>query len=104
MKWLLVILSIVNLGNLVEMGLSGTHVIGLMPGVEITTSPNTLVCGKWIGTYGNKTITATPYCRTTKPDGSTFFRYRARFDEWYPVSSFVMPDTSNWNISFQVTN
>ena len=75
----------------IEADLTCDYVIGVMPSVEINTTPNSKVCVQW---YENGTPAFAPnidremgpYCRTTDQNGFTFFAMSRRFDYEFPLS------------------
>jgi len=74
-----------------ELDLVCDNVIGVMPHVEIQTTPNTEVCIHWFNgdneaSVPNGDMGISHYCRTTDASGFTFFAYRARFSHYYPIS------------------
>jgi len=67
------------------------YIIGIMPHVEINTTPNTEVCVQWyedevIAFAPNINREMGPYCRTTDQNGFTFFAMSRRFNYDLPLS------------------
>ena len=74
-----------------ELDLACNNVIGVMPHVEIQSTPNTEICVQWFdwgepASVPNGDWNISSYCRITDSSGYTFFAYRARFVYYYPIT------------------
>lgn len=110
--------DVANITYNYESNLTGSHMIGLMPKVvlyAIDEAGNPIsgakICGQWytdgvIASIPNGTLQQGIYCRTTADDGSTFFSYRDRFNNWYSVEQWnpSLIDVTSYDLGFNVTD
>jgi len=68
-----------------------SNIIGIMPHIEINTTPNSKVCVQWYengitAMPPNSTIEMGPYCRITNSEGKTFFAMHEPFLNSIPIT------------------